>query len=511
MTEKTPFTDEQLDAFASLFTGNESGYGQSTGEGDSFRFWVASGAAGTKAYREHLNGKRGLSISPIRSDNMCLFGVIDDDEHHRTGVAVNINKLALKVKQHKLPLVPCRSRTGGVHLYVFFEQPTAAAKVRTLLKRWAGELGIYGDAEIFPKQIRVPPGGMGNTIGLPYCNAASSDKYLIIDKEPQPLSVFLSTCEKLTVGEAQLKPLLGGDHAEAPPCLQRLILKGCPTGCRNEALYNLTIYMKRKAPTTYTADLMDLNRTIFDEPMNNREAQRTIKSAARSDYRYRCNEAPCRNYCDRDTCSTRKFGIDIETAEPLSDDVILGLRKHLTQPIQWELQIVGDKRIFVQTSVLLDYRRLMTCITEGAGFVPPGMKNAEWLRFVAPLVENAELVSAPTDSTVGGVLLSRLADFIQKARESIAGDKSPLLRGNPIYVKDEKGRVVTHFRGKDFMEYLKRKRHEEVRPNVIWISLKQVGVKTGRFRIGNKQVSVWSIYSELDEAEHVMPRFEVDF
>lgn len=503
------FTKEQAEDFATLFKGNSTGYGQRKAKSDDF--YISSGCASPENYKRHLDGHTAIGVAPICSDNNCIFGCIDDDEHHETGAPVDIVRLEKLVREHKLPLVTCRSRTGGVHLYAFFSKPVQAARVRGLLSLWASELQIQDVAEVFPKQIRVSAGGFGNMITLPYFNAKDTKQYALSQGNPQPLSAFLDLCSNAVVSPEEVDKYLGGEHRDAPPCLQHIIQRGCNKGNRNEAMYNLTIYMKRRSPDTYKDDLVDLNRSVFEEPLAAREARRTVQSASRSDYKYRCNEAPCKSFCNRDLCVTRKFGIDPMDYEEPIETTITGLRKHLTQPIQWELT-VRSKTVFVATTILMDYRRLMVEVTEAAGFVLPGMKNAEWLRIVAPLIETAPVVAAPVDSTAGGLLLSRLNDFVRRARTcTTETGREPLLRGQPIAETPDGEHSVVHFQGKDFVEYLKRKRHGEIRSNVVWITLKRSGVVTGRLRVGQRSVTVWSVQVDINDESQAVPKFEIGF
>jgi hypothetical protein len=59
-----------------------------------------------QTYADHLSGKTGLGIVPIRDDNHCMFGAIDIDIYNN-----GISHVALErqCKELKLPLVICRS------------------------------------------------------------------------------------------------------------------------------------------------------------------------------------------------------------------------------------------------------------------------------------------------------------------------------------------------------------------------------------------------------------------
>ena len=72
-------------------------------------------------WQDHVEGKRPLGIIPIREDSTCSWGSIDIDEYDVDALAV-----VKKIEQMKLPLVPCRSKSGGLHLFLFVTEPVAA-------------------------------------------------------------------------------------------------------------------------------------------------------------------------------------------------------------------------------------------------------------------------------------------------------------------------------------------------------------------------------------------------
>ena len=114
---------------------------------------------------KHLQGiEPSLGIIPIRADNSCTWGCIDIDQYplDHKGVVEKIARL-------KLPLVVCRSKSGGAHVFLFTQEPVPAADMRKYLTAAAALLGESG-REIFPKQseILVDRGDTGNFLNLPY-------------------------------------------------------------------------------------------------------------------------------------------------------------------------------------------------------------------------------------------------------------------------------------------------------------------------------------------------------
>ena len=73
-------------------------------------------------YAEHLAGKLGLGLVPVRRDGTCRFAAIDIDID-----SIDHPALLQKVLARKLPLTVCRSKSGGAHLYLFMKEPGQSA------------------------------------------------------------------------------------------------------------------------------------------------------------------------------------------------------------------------------------------------------------------------------------------------------------------------------------------------------------------------------------------------
>src|SRR5579859_5051062 len=80
-------------------------------------------------WQEHLDGKRPLGIAPIRIDSSCLWGSIDIDQYD-----IDLVEVVRRVEDAGLPLVPCRSKSGGLHLFMFFVEPVEAAAAQGVLR-----------------------------------------------------------------------------------------------------------------------------------------------------------------------------------------------------------------------------------------------------------------------------------------------------------------------------------------------------------------------------------------
>ena len=120
---------------------------------------------------KHLQGTEpSLGIIPINDENKCRWGCIDIDSY----AGFDHKKLIDKIKSFKLPLVVCRSKSGGAHVFLFSENPVDAERMRDKLTEIKTLLG-YGGSEVFPKQIKLKSqDDTGNFLNL-ICFGNTSD------------------------------------------------------------------------------------------------------------------------------------------------------------------------------------------------------------------------------------------------------------------------------------------------------------------------------------------------
>src|ERR1017187_10222726 len=70
-------------------------------------------------WEAHLKGEYGLGIIPIRDDGTTSWGAIDIDVYE----GLDHGGLASQIAKQELPLIPCRSKSGGAHLLLFCTEP----------------------------------------------------------------------------------------------------------------------------------------------------------------------------------------------------------------------------------------------------------------------------------------------------------------------------------------------------------------------------------------------------
>lgn len=495
MTIKLELSDRMVE----LFLANPRSSGR--WEPKTGRMYVEYVPIDAEIMDEHLAGVTGCGGVPIHDDGTCTWAAIDIDNHGEEA-DIPIEDIDRNIHTYGLPLIACRSKSGGVHAYMFLKEPQPCNRVREVMAGWAVKLG-YAGAEIFPKQGKLFSNdgklSFGNWINFPYFNAQHTERYAVVDKKRLTLEEFLDYADSLKVTKVKMRSLIVADHPEAPPCIQTLLSKGAPEGQRNEAMYNVAVYFRRLDIDTAQARATAANQFIFTKPLPKAELQRTVSSAMKPDYSYRCGEEAIKKYCDRTTCLTRKCGITDDEADKIDTYASLpkfgGLVKYMSEPVRWELEIEGKRVFNIGTAELLDWRYIRQLIADRLTRVAPMIKGGEWERMLAPMMAEARVVETPDDASINGIIRDRLREFAAKTDLLNVGedtkDRESLLRGMPVVQKMDGERCVL-FRGQDFVNYLKRTKSEELKGVNLWFAVQDLGVQHKKIRIGLKDTcNVW--------------------
>ncbi len=439
----------------------------------------------------HLSGKGdAIGIIPINEDNSCVWGCIDIDTY-----PLDHKELVTKIRKLDIPMVVCRSKSGGAHCFLFTTEWITATQMQETLKHIAASLG-YGTSEIFPKQVRLflDRGDVGNFLNMPYFDAEDGLRYGIKDDgQSATLHEFFDMHKKyaqtpeqisnLTIETDDVTPVKDG-----PPCLQILAREKISEGGRNNGLFNLGVYLRKAFPDSWESEFLKYNSQYLDPPLGLDEVNIVAKQLQKKDYAYKCKDTPICNHCNAELCKTRKFGIEAA----VSGVVIANLRKYNSTPPVWFVD-VGARPLELETEALMNQTAFQKACVEQLDFMPRSVKKDSWeLRINQLLQEMSEhdgsIVEVSQDASIEGQFYDFLEEFCTLLQQAQAREEIILRRP----WTDEESQK-TYFRLKDFEAFLKKNRFFEYKSHRIAQRLRDINGVATALKIKGKSVRVWEI------------------
>jgi len=489
--------------FAALFAGYSRAHGTYTlgkpGENGKIG-GVASTVAGAPTlatYAGHLAGTGpGLGIIMLRDDDTCVFGAIDYDVRTMDHV-----KAEAAVRRLGLPLVLCKSKSGGGHFYVFLREPVPAALLRDRLDEWKAQLGMAAKTETFPKQsVRFSANDIGNWINLPYYGGT---RPALKNGRALSLAEFLDFAEasRLSLAELDAKTTTDVLFEEGPPCLQVLHLNGgFVEGTRNEGMMAVIVYLKKRYGDDWEKHLDRYNQEMAHLPA--RELVSLAKSNGKKDYAYACSKPPINACCQRRVCTRREFGVG-EGPSDVKGYTISSLTRydssHGDEPM-WGMEVNG-KRVMVSNSAFYARDDFNRAVMAQANTIPIHMTPARWLRYLAELIVGADVVLMPDDAGPTGQLWHHVVAFAEQTANAL--DREEVWLGKPYR---ENG--VCYFRSHDLFRFLDARKIRYPSTQAVWQLLRHHGADKAQWHLKGKFINVWSlpIRTDWDQDDDPVPK-----
>lgn len=490
-----------------LFQGLDRAYGAVTGHGGAddrgkvkARYVTRREPLTTEQWQQHLDGIHGLVPVPIRDDSTVSWAAIDIDEYD-----VDLPDLARKAAEAELPLITCRSKSGGAHLFLFLTEPAPAAEIRARLEDWAAALG-YAGTEVFPKQIQLSSElDVGNGIAAPYRGGETSLEYALDDD-----GEAMSLAEFLDAAEARRRPLdllpaaperTDLDLEGAPPCLQRWAARGAGEGVRNDVAFDLGIYARKRWPDEWQSRFEALNQAVCRPPLPAKEIVTITRSIERREtysYRAKCKGPLCRPAA----CRKAKYGRTPD--DPGVDDLSVsvdGMTIVQTEPRTYIIRIDG-RAIEVGSEALMRQDAFRRAALEQLDVLLPQLKRRAWARLIDGLVATADKVEAPEDAGPRGTLRHHLQDFLD---ERLAADAEKIRLGH-AWFDEEHDRY--YFRSKDFSAHLRRHR-VTAKERDIYNMIRASGGDAERLRASGELLRVWFVPGDAPGDPNPAPEPEI--
>jgi len=507
---------EQVERFARIFRGLEKAYGavdlasSSNGEKKKGRYKFVPEPRTLETFEGHLKGETSIGIVPINEDNKCIWGAIDIDRY-----PLDHSEIVQKIEKLKFPLIVCRSKSGGGHIYLFLKKFVEAEKVQSKLKEITAELGYAANTEVFPKQIKLvlERGDNGNFLNLPYFNHEGGLRYAFkSDGSAATLEEFLDMAETSAIEEETLDSLLSEETPtvdeklrDGPPCLQALMRQGFPKGTRNNGLFNVGVYLRKAFPDDWEKKILEYNQQIMEPPLDLKEVNIVADQLKKKDYQYKCLDQPICNFCNKDLCRSRKHGVGGGANTP----TVANLRKYDSEPPLWFLDVNG-KPVELDTEALQKQPRFQILCMEQINFMPRTITRPAWEAQMNLLLQHmvdteGAVIDTSDDTSLRGQFYDLLEEFSTHMQSAM--DKEEILLRRPWTDEDLQR---TYFRLKDFEAFLKRNKFFEYKSNKVAQRIREIDGKSEQFRINGRPVRVWSIPAFAKIEEEFPSRFDDD-
>lgn len=390
--------EELIQRFADIFQGNDRDYGEHIYTDKVDERGKRKGRSSTKhggvnldLYTDHINGVKGLGIVPITRDGTVYFSVIDIDEYQK-----DLKVFQKIIYKNRLPLFPFTSKSGGLHLYVFWEKPEPVKDVIPFLQECLAVLGLPHDTEIFPKQVALNGKESGNWINIPYYKQGEY-QYLI---NARGLKVNLADAlHQIESGKTSLVKFKRVMETlpvnDGPPCMQALLLRG-EFDNRNDFFLSFGVYAKAKhGDGVYKGAVTEANNSLI-RPLTDTELEDTIfKSLDKQTYAYKCKGPPIMDYCNPSLCKTREFGI---AGASIPGFDFGQLTQKITEGVPYYEWVVNGKNMrFNSEMEIIKQDKFRALAVRYIHILPPRLKDAKWTSIVNLALETVAVKEVEAD------------------------------------------------------------------------------------------------------------------
>ena len=459
-------TTNQVKRFALLFKGKSNTYvknrlpKEKPEKGSKIKTSITNekGKVDDNIIMSHLSGEFGVGICPVNTDGKCFFGCIDIDYYR-----AKIKKVIDIIREYQLPLIPFRSKSGGLHVYLILGKSVSAKVMRETLNLIAHtfSLGkIYGEekVEIFPKQDKITEEGFGSAITLPYFNAEEPYTYLLdnygnkieFEEALEYIQKHITSMESLNSALDNLP------YNDAPPCIQKILLSGLvgeeDTG-RNNFLFAYALYASKKYGEDFADYVKEVNDS-FKAPLDEATINSIVASIKSKEYSYNCKNVPCNGFCDKVLCRKREYGKGRDKGHFSEIEYGQLFRYNTAEPYYvWELRILGSDMpfksiIFRDEGELLDQKNFARACVRYLNYAPCQVHPNDWFGTLNKYLSSVKDVTVRAESDTSATSMIKQM-FIRYLANKQARRDSPYQINANLCVRntttDDKNNVIAKF------------------------------------------------------------------
>lgn len=478
------------------------------------------GGASSDLWEQHLRGDKGLGIIPLRDDHTVKFVAIDIDEYSKD--PDKFAKMEAKIKEYKLPLVLCRSKSGGIHAYLFLKDPLPAKYVQDKVRAWMATMGV-SVSEFFPKQLErletkdSKKDSIGNWINMPYFGVLKGDVQRTAYKDGNFLNMgeFLDYAESQQQTFEQLERIvlsLSDYIKDGPVCQQILMTEGFAPGYRNNTLVDIAIYLKAKYPRTWKEELFEYNKLLAKaggcDPLDLAEVNTITQNVEKHDYHYRCSQDPFKSRCNRQECMGREFGIQSTNGaiSVLLEDMVI-LKDPNGGDAALFLSVNGKRLRLDRLEDLMEQNKFQKICVSEIQILPSTLKKPTWEKHIQELLKSVKVEYMPEEASPEGQFYLIFQDFLEN--RSKRTDSIEWILTGQVFLEEIDDKLWALFKSNHFLDYLSRKGFRAFTNNKIWGLLRAKGCETKQHSIKGKNVHVWRVPAEnFQNVEFEVPSFD---
>ena len=478
--------EENIKKFIEFYSGLKRSYGYATMDkavlSDEGKLKPVYGWTGypitDNDYVQHLEGKRAIGIQPCDDEGKARFGAIDIDDKQHSYKNFPFQKYIDLIIKYNLPVIPVKSKSGGLHLCVFFKEKVSALFIRNFFDKILMTLGLPSNIEIYPKETELGTKSDGTPddghfINLPYFNKTErvalnpNGGIFTFEQFIKVVELNLQTEESIEqFNKTHIKTLLNGGNDEfldGPPCLQ-IMTKNKLVDGRDRFLYNYMVFAKKAYPDNWEEKVKEAARNYFeyDKNWDDKKVEVKIRSWRKETKGHTCNEDPIKDFCIKSECIKRQFGILSDKKKRYPK--VSGLQKYDYPEPEYTFNIEKPDGSGViscraknirQITNQLEMRNL---IGNAAGFVPPMVKQWEYQESVIDVLfstKNPETIKPPKSATLEGILEQELIDWINgpEAKNDVS-----FRSGSVLFEKED-----VYFKFTPFFDHIKNREWKENR------------------------------------------------
>jgi len=551
--------------FAQLFRGHGNRYGRYDLPQNTTPEEKVDGRARTvdkeilpQDYVDHTDGKVGIGVIPLqgaaKEKGTINFAAIDIDVYKREERKQrNLTHEDIALAVFDTPLIVSRSKSDGIHVWLFSKNPVSAALATDYLKSIAAKLGTAG-CEVFPKQTeRHSEEDVGNWINLPYFGntrhaVIPRKKGGVYDFPNATLDQFLDVAEAASVEVTNewLKANTtkatnqrnGEDNGElwldGPPCLQALIdghAKKIPgiekryregtiteeqykkqlaftepqlgSGARNNCFFNVGIYLRRRMSpqdpdATLTPAMVSELEHALDQAHGDWRAKTGDKGIGKEIKTLAAQAAKgkwgykCSEEPLAGHCNRAlclKRKYGVGTGVQDQAFAITGFTIVKGSEKQYYMN-VGDARVHVpDVDTLLSQARFGAIVTNATDRVWKNMADPKFKEYIDHLLQTGDKIEGMPDSDRRSILLNALHEFIHSKKIDAGKSDASFYTGRVLWYDTGEARFKLDF----FMEFL-RSRGVMMPQNVVALTMRNEFAVTARnTHIAGKQYRPYTV------------------